>query len=285
MKFFNEYKRQVIILAVIGLSIISFFTAGRKINAAFMDDVLGFVVTPFQGAVASVTGWVNDSVNDIVHRNELADENRELKEQIKELEAENERLAMYEKENKQLTQLLQTSRKFQDHKTTAAQAIAKDTGVWFDTFLIDKGKSAGIRDDMPVINAGGLVGRIADAGATHSKVYSIIDSRSSVAAQSLRTGDLGVITGDHELMVKGLCKMEYIDTEAEIIEGDEIVTSSLSEFYPAGISIGYVKEVHKDENGLTKYAIIEPKADLKHIDKVLVIMETLEKPTEAELYD
>ena len=134
MKFFNEYKRQLIILSVIALAVISFFTAGRQINAAFMDDVLGFVVTPFQGAVASVTSWVNESVNDIVHRNELADENRELKAQLEELEAENQRLSLYEEENKNLSQLLEVAQKYQDYDTTGAQVIAKDTGVWYDSF-------------------------------------------------------------------------------------------------------------------------------------------------------
>lgn len=281
MKFFHEYKRQLIILSVIALAVISFFTAGRQINAAFMDDVLGFVVTPFQGAVASVTSWVNESVNDIVHRNELADENRELKSQLEELEAENQRLSLYEEENKNLSQLLEVAQKYQDYDTTGAQVIAKDTGVWYDSFLIDKGETDGIENNMAVINAGGLVGRVVKTSAVYSNVYSILDSRSSVSAQSLRTGDLGVVTGDHELMNQGLCKMEYIDSDAEIMEGDEIITSSLSEFYPAGISIGYVKEIHQDENGLTKYAVIEPKVDFKHIDTVLVVMEALEKPSEV----
>ena len=71
MKFFNEYKRQLITLAVIALAVISFFTAGSKINAGFFDDVFGFVVTPFQGAVASVTDWVGNSVDTIVRRTSL----------------------------------------------------------------------------------------------------------------------------------------------------------------------------------------------------------------------
>ncbi|MDD5944957.1 MAG: rod shape-determining protein MreC [Clostridia bacterium] len=282
MKFFNEYKRQLITLAVIVLAVISFFTAGRKINAGFFDDVLGFVITPFQGAVSSVTGWVNDSVNDVIHRNELADENRELKKRIEELETENARLSLYEDENKKLSELLETAQKYKDYDTTGASVIAKDTGVWYDSFLIDKGETDGIENNMAVINAGGLVGRVVKTSAVYSKVYSILDSRSSVSAQSLRTGDLGVVVGDHELMEQGLCKMEYIDSDAEIMEGDEIITSGLSEYYPAGISIGYVKEIHQDENGLTKYAVIEPKADFKHIDTVLVIMEALERPTEVD---
>ena len=87
MKFFNEYKRQLITLAVIALAVISFFTAGSRINAGFLGDAAGFVITPLQGAVASVTGWVSDSASEIVHRHELADENRKLKAQIAELKA------------------------------------------------------------------------------------------------------------------------------------------------------------------------------------------------------
>lgn len=282
MKFFNEYKRQLITLAVLALAVISFFTAGSKINAGFFDDVFGFVVTPFQGAVASVTGWVDESVDNIIHRHELAEENSELKAQIEELQNENKRLSLYEEENKKLSELLEVTQKYKDYDTTGARVIAKDTGVWYDSFLIDKGTMDDVQTDMAVISAGGLVGRIVKASASYSNVYSILDSRSSVSAQSLRTGDLGIVTGDRELMDQGLCKMEYIDSDAEIMEGDEIVTSGLSEYYPAGISIGYVKEIHKDENGLTKYAVIEPTADLKHLDTLAVIMEVLDKPSEVE---
>ena len=66
------------------------------------------------------------------------------------------------------------------------------------------------------------------------------------------------------------------------MEGDEIITSGLSDYYPAGISIGYVREIHQDQNGLTKYAVIEPTVDFKHLDTVLVIMEALEETPEVE---
>ncbi|GFI61208.1 cell shape-determining protein MreC [Clostridiales bacterium] len=282
MKFFNEYKRQVITLIVIVLAIISVFTAGRKINAAFIDDALGFVVTPFQGIVSSVGKWTSDSVSNLLHRNELSSENKELKSRIEELEAENARLSLYEDENKRLSELLEVAQRYKEYNTTGAAVIAKDTGVWYDSFLINKGTMDGIEDDMAVVNAGGLVGRISKASASYSNVYSILDSRSSVSAKSLRTGDLGVIVSDHELMERGLCKMEYIDSEAEIMEGDEIITSGLSEVYPAGLSIGYVREIHQDENGLTKYAIVEPKVDFKHIDTVLVVTDSVSAAAEGE---
>lgn len=283
MKFINEYKRQLIILTVIALMIVSFFTAGRKINAGFVDDILGFIVTPFQGAVTYVTNWVGDSITEITERSNLADENKELKRQIEELTAENERLSLYEDENEHLSELLEVSQKYQDYDTTGARVIAKDAGVWYGSFLINKGENDDLKINMAVMDAGGLVGRIVKTSATYSKVYSILDSRSSVSVKSIRTGDLGVVIGDHELMSDGLCKMEYIDSAAEIVEGDEIVTSGLSEYYPEGISVGVIKEIHKDENGLTKYAVIEPKVDFKHIDTVVVIKELQDRPSDVEV--
>ena len=65
--------------------------------------------------------------------------------------------------------------------------------------------------------------------------------------------------------------MEYLDGDAEIMVGDEIVTSQLSDFYPEGLAIGKVLEIETDTNGLTKYAVIEPYVDLKHLDTVLVL--------------
>ena len=191
-------------------------------------------------------------------------------------------MSLYEQENKKLSELLDIKQKYREYDTEGASVIAKDTGVWYDSFLIDKGETDGLENNMAVINAGGLIGRVVKTSAVYSNVYSILDSRSSVSAQSLRTGDLGVVTGDYELMEQGLCKMEYIDSDAEIMEGDEIITSNLSEVYPPGIVIGYVKEIHQDENGLTKYAVIEPKADLKHLDTVLVIKNNIDKTAGAD---
>ena len=135
---------------------------------------------------------------------------------------------------------------------------------------------------MVLTSSNGLVGKIIESGETYSKALSILDSRSSVPAMSLRTEDLGVVKGEYSLMNNGLCRMEYIDSEAEIMEGDEIVTSHLSDVYPPGITIGRVKEIKTDANGLTKYAIIEPYVDFKHLDTLLVIGDVLQQNTQEE---
>ena len=188
----------------------------------------------------------------------------------------------YGTENQRLSELLKISQKYADYHTTGTQIIAKDPGNWYDVFLINKGRDDGLEANMVLTSSNGLVGKIIESGDTYSKALSILDSRSSVPAMSQRTEDLGVVKGEYSLMNSGLCRMEYIDSEAEIMEGDEIVTSHLSDVYPPGIAIGRVKEIRTEANGLTKYAIIEPYVDFKHLDTLLVIGDILQQNTQEE---
>ena len=280
MNFFNDYKKHIFTIVAVILAITAVITMGRKSHATFIDNTLGFVITPVQNATSSVGDWFSKKIGNIKSDTSLETQNEELKAKVELLEAENKRLSLYEDENKRLSKLLEISQKYAKYDTTGADIIAKDPGNWYYTFLIDKGTKDKLSSDMVLVSAGGLVGKITETGYIYSKAQSILDSRSAVAAMSLRTGDLGVVKGDYSLMDEGLCKMEYIDADSEIMQGDEIVTSNLSDVYPAGITIGYVKEIVTDKNGLTKYAVIEPDVDFKHLSTLLVVLNKKEGVTE-----
>lgn len=282
MEFFEEHKKQIMLATIAILIVVICITYGRKTKATFVESALGFVITPVQELTTNVGNWFGSKIDWVRNKDNLAAENEQLKEQIALLETENKRLRRYGTENQRLSELLKISQKYADYNTTGTQIIAKDPGNWYDVFLIDKGRSDGLEANMVLTSSNGLVGKIIESGETYSKALSILDSRSSVPAMSLRTEDLGVVKGEYSLMNNGLCRMEYIDSEAEIMEGDEIVTSHLSDVYPPGITIGRVKEIKTDANGLTKYAIIEPYVDFKHLDTLLVIGDVLQQNTQEE---
>ncbi|MBQ2752510.1 MAG: rod shape-determining protein MreC [Firmicutes bacterium] len=272
MEFFRTYKKQIYRLLVIILVLLAFITVGKKTNATIFDNAIGVVVTPVQDAVSSITGWFGNAVSSVRNETDLRKENEELKATIALLTQDIDRLSLYEEENKRLTELLEIKQKYADYTSTAANITAKDPGSFYDSFVIDKGTSDGLSANMALTCEDGLVGHIYETGLTYSKAVSIIDGRSSVSAKNLRSLDIGIVKGDYSLMASGLCKMEYIDADADIVVGDEIVTSHLSDIYPEGLTIGFVKEVYTDTNGLTKYAVIEPAVDLKHLDTLLVIL-------------
>ena len=270
-QFFEKYKKHLLRGGVLLLVLITVIASGKQLNATLLESAIGVVVTPFQDLTTGISSWVDETITASRNKADLKEENTELKNQIADLLEENRRLAMYEGENAKLSALLKIAQRYPDYESTGATIIAKDPGVWYDGFTIDKGTKHNISANMVLIAPEGLVGKVLESGATFSKAQSILDSRSSVPAMSMRTGDLGVVKGNYTLSADGLCIMEYIDAQAEIMVGDEIVTSHLSDIYPAGLAIGKVLELETDTNGLTKYAVIQPYVDLKHLDTILVI--------------
>lgn len=287
MEILNKHKK-IFILVISFLCIVTIIlSVAFRVNPTFVESILGHVVTPFQKIVTSITTSFNDKLYFLSNINKVESENKILSEKISTLMDERDRLYLVEEDSKILYELYKLDQKYPNYSKTGAYIIAKDSSNWYHRFTIDKGKNFNLQKNMVVLGSGkfdrnsleatnsyskgGLVGRITESADNFSKVVSIIDETSVVGAMCLRTGDIGFVKGDIELMPDGVCKMDNIDSNARIIEGDEIVTSHLSEIYPPGIIIGYVRSIKLDPNGLTKYAIIEPIVDFKHMDRVLVL--------------
>lgn len=277
--FWENHKKKIVSVLILLVATIALVVGGNSLNATALESVIGFVVTPFQDLTTGIGSWVENTTSAAKDKTELLDENTKLKDDLAKLQDENKRLALYETENEKLSALLKVAQKYPELNSIGASIIAKNPGSWYEVFTIDKGTADGVSANMVLVAPGGVVGKILESGATYSKAQSILDSRNSVPAMSLRTGDLGVIKGDYTLTNDGLCKMEYIDGEAQIVIGDEIVTSHLSEIYPAGLTIGKVTKIETDSNGLTKFAVIEPYVDLKHLDTILVLDKNIAEAT------
>lgn len=279
MEFINNHKKAMLITVTIACLITVIITLRYRGNPTFLENMLGYVITPVQGAFTGIGKFFEDKLIFFSNISELQEENEKLKAEVETLRFETNRLSQVEKEIEKLSKLLEIDNKYADLPKVGAEIIAFDGGNWYDNFTINKGTNDGLDKNMAVIAEGGLVGRIVESGANYSKVVLLVDDASSVSAKSTRTEDIGYVRGDMQLTEKGFCRMDYINITAQIMEGDEIVTSQLSDIYPPGIVIGYVKEVKTDTNRLTKYAIIQPLVDFKHLQTVLVITK---KPTGTE---
>jgi len=268
LNFFDNNRRLVISLATVFCIIAALFTFNRAKPTLF-ENTFAFIITPVQRFNTASVKWFREKSDYINGVSALQEENEKLKRQLEDKSIELSRLEMIEQENTRLTELLDVSSRYKQYNMITANIIAKDTGNWYDTFTIDKGTKDGLGKNMVVLTGDGLVGRIKECGYNYAQVTAIIDDTDAISAKSLRTDDLGYISGD--LSNKGMCKMEYIDSTAELTEGDEVITSNLSEIFPPGITIGYIKEIKSDKSALTKQAAIKPAVDFKHLESVMVI--------------
>ena len=150
--------------------------------------------------------------------------------------------------------------------SVAAHVIARDATVAAGIVLLDRGSSAGLQRDDPVLTTRGVVGRVILAEPGISKVQTLLDANSGVAAMIQRTRVQGVVVGEGS----SGCRMDYVSDSADVEVGDVVITSGLDRIYPKGYTIGVVRGIEVGE-GLTKVVEIRPEVDFRRLEEVLVL--------------
>ncbi len=265
-------KDRNILIAITAICMILIVITGLKHEwIAPLRSGVGLILMPLQNGV-NVAGKA--FYNSIEERNTLKqayEENKALKRMLDELSLENTRLEEENFELQRLRSLYQLDMEYGDYEKIGARVIAKDSGRWFKVFRIDKGSNDGIKVDMNVIADGGLVGIVSDVGSNYSTVRSIIDDVSRVSAMSMRSGNNCIVAGDLLLYEQGILKLSDIDINADVKDGDKIVTSNISTKFLPGLLIGYAKDVTVDNSRLTKSGYLTPVASFDTLQEVLVI--------------
>ncbi len=273
-KFTLPSKYLLFILTVICVVLI-LITFNTNFLKGSSGTILGYVFVPFQKGITTVSTYLNDRAQELERVRELIAENEALKQQVNDLTIENTTLQQDRYELINLRELYALDAQYTEYDKVGARIIAKDSGNWFHSFVIDKGADDGITLDMNVIAGQGLVGRIVDVHDSWSKVTAIIADTSNVSGEVLATEDKLVVSGDLELYSQGSIRFaQLVDSDNAVKEGDKIVTSDISEKFLPGILIGYVSTITQDANNLTKSGTLTPAVDFEHLSEVLVILET-----------
>lgn len=125
---------------------------------------------------------------------------------------------------------------------------------------------------MTVITPDGLVGNIHEAYASYSEVELITDPRSAVGSIVQRADSrvAGIVKGSADS--NSAINMTNIPQNANIVEGDTIITSGFGGIYPKGIPIGSVAAIKNDSGGLLQYATLYPCVDFQKLENVAVII-------------
>ena len=244
-----------------------------NISGGPLKTIAGYIFVPMQQGINQTGSWIFNTANDFKTLSQVLAENEKLKEQNAELtnQLTNAKIEQYELEN--LRQLFNLSEKYPTYEKVAANVIAKDSGNWFSSFTINRGKNDGIEPGMNVIAGSGLVGIVTEVGPNYAKVRGIIDDANNVSAMVPSTGDNFNVSGNlktmNESMVITFSGLR--DDENLIKVGEPVITSYVSDQYHQGILIGYISSIENGPNKLTKIGTITPVADFEHLEDVLVI--------------
>jgi rod shape-determining protein MreC len=217
-------------------------------------------------------GWFGDTLDAKGERDKLESERDSLRQEVA-------RLKVMENENNELRDLVDYGRGngIDAYDPVTARVYSRSNSSWYSTIEINKGSSDGVRENQPVINGKGLVGKVKTVSDGNALVMLLSDSEfgvSALAAEADQPGSILPVAGS-----PGDLLLDLVPDAKQVRKGDRIVTAGtvsdrLPSPFPQGILIGTVKRV-EGEGELDRTIHVSPAADLRSLDFVQV----LTKPT------
>ena len=259
-----------VITVAIAFLLLALAVQGRA-RLPWLDRVIVAIAAPVNEKLVAVSNNADSVRNFFAALTTMQEENKKLKTEVETLSYANIQMAEIWAENQRLSNLLQYKNDAKNLKLQTAKVIGKNIGDIKDTVLINLGSNAGLRENMAVVNASGLVGIIDETYPDASRVLLITSPRCKAGGIVLRANSrvVGVVNG----LAGGdaVLQMSNMARDADIVEGDIVVTSGFGGNHPGGLVIGNVSEVSLNVGGLLKQAKIVPAVDFGRLEEVMVV--------------
>ena len=148
----NSFPARYLLLVLCGICLIVMFLAYSVggTSGGPLNSVASYIFVPMQKGINSVGTFFSNKSDRFQTLESVMDENTKLKKQVEKLSTELNTVKLEQYELEDLRELYKLDQKYPNYKKVAANVIGKDSGNWFNVFLIDKGKKDGIEKDMNV---------------------------------------------------------------------------------------------------------------------------------------
>lgn len=163
-------------------------------------------------------------------------------------------------ENEELKKLLNISYSLSNFEVINGVVVSRNPSYWLNDVVVNRGLNDGIEKGMSVVVSEGVVGYVSDVYKTSSKVTLITNS--SFNNTSVKINNINLILEydqNNNMIVYQLDNLNLINV------GDDVLTSGLTDKYPAGLTIGYVSSIEENDYGTGKILYISLYYDINSI--------------------
>ncbi|MBK8813967.1 MAG: rod shape-determining protein MreC [Acidobacteria bacterium] len=242
-------------------------SSDERVIRVWMLAIANFVQSPVTTVSASVTNYFQS----ISTLRSAQTENDTLKQRVQELEVQVQRSEELSKENDRLKGLLDLKSESK-YKILPAQIIGRDPSAWFDHSVINRGSLDGVKLNMPIVNNGGLIGRVVAVSPLTARINLVTKDKSGLGGVIGELGTsnaIGVVSGNGQ---RELLEMGYVPGTIEVQVGEIVYTTGQDGIYPPGLKLGEVVEVRPGSATVPQQIFIRPSARLYSMEEVAVLL-------------
>jgi len=280
MDVLGRYRNLIVLVGVLFAQVLGLAVQVRRTTDSEPTRLIRVwavgTVTPLEKALV----WTQTTSRNIWHNyfylRGVRAENRSLKAQIERMSLEQVRTSQDADQARRLQALLAFKEQFIS-QTMAAQVIGSSGSELSRSVYIDKGEHNGIKPDMAVITADGIVGKVLRVYGSTSLVLLIDDQTSGVGALLDKTRLQGILRGTPS----GEVMLEKVMSDETVPAGELVLTSGGDGIFPKGLLVGRVTKVSPGSE-LFLNIRVRPAADLSRLEEVLVVTKIDERQAEPD---
>lgn len=276
----GRYRNLIVLVGVLFVQVLGLAVQVKRTTETDSSRLIRVwavgVISPLEKALV----WTQTSTGNLWHNylymRGVRAENRDLKQRIEQMRIEQVRLSQDADQARRLQALLAFKEQFIS-KTMAAQVIGSTGSEQSRAIYLDKGEKDGIKPDMAVITADGIVGKVLHAYRSTSLVLLISDQTSGVGAILEKSRLQGILRG----MPSGEIALERVMSDEQVPAGELVLSSGGDRIFPKGLPIGRVTRVSPGSD-LFLNIQVKPTANLSKLEEVLIVTKVDERQATPE---
>ncbi len=268
-KFGFRIKIIFVLAILVAILILASATAMERSRLSFVENGLRNFLAPMQNGATIISEKISQIPQYFVGMDTLTERNKALEARVAELQGKLEKLADVNVQNTYLKELLGLKEEMADWKPVAVSVIGRSYDAWYNTITIKGGTDQGFKQNMPIITADGLVGRILSVSDSSSEVLLITDKESAVGAMMQLSHLPGVVEAATDSV--GSLYMIHVPYDAQVETNQVVMTSGLGGIFPQGLRIGYVTKVDVEPGDLMLQISVQPFVDFERLEIVFVL--------------
>lgn len=255
-----------LLIFYIAISLAIFVVDLRFRSLELLRQSIALVINPVQRVAQTPGSLVDYAATYLQGLHQLQQENTELKHAQLSTAPNLQRLAQLEAENERLRKLLSVNER-EKANGQVAQILYTARDPFSRKVIVDKGQQSGILAGQPAIDETGVVGQVTRVFPFSSEITLITDKDQAVPIQIVRSGQRSVVFG----LGNGQLELRYMPANADVQEGDILVTSGLDSVYLPGFPVAKVVNIDRDNAYSFARILCIPIAGVENFGEIMVL--------------
>lgn len=257
-------------LALILLSLLLMFLDHREQHIEQVRDTIGTAIYPLQLLVDGPSRLFDWARTRLRSRTTLLTENEQLKREQQVIRAMLLTQDALKAENARLREMLEAREQVAD-RVRVAEILAVDSNPGRHSLVIDAGSGDGVYEGQAIVDQDGVVGQVIEVGPVTSAALLISDPGHALPVEVNRNGMRTIAYGTGEF---GRLDLPGLANNADIREGDLLVTSGLGGAFPSGYPVAVVTTVTRLPQQAFADVTAEPVAALNQVREIMLVWST-----------